>query len=348
MTPDKKSLTEAPKIDVVITWVDGEDPHHREKRQSFLTKKKENKRKDIAGETRFNQVGEIYYCIASIIKYASWVNKIYIVTDEQNPHADEFVKKFFPESTIPIEIIDHKVIFKGYEQYLPTFNSITITSMLWRIPGLNEHFILFNDDIILQKEAKIADFYKNGKSVLYGYWHRSWTTKISLVLQTIGRKIVCKKPLLSFKRVMLNAANIINAPRIIRLRHSPHTFRKSVFQEFFEAHPEWLIHNIKHRFRNKTQYSAAELYYLLAISQDKAVLPLLRGKDAFISPSRYSNEELKKQLAEFANNPEIFCFCVNSLDQATPEAIDITTAWMGDVIGINRKKMVEFLSSLKR
>ena len=115
MTPDKKSLTEAPKIDVVITWVDGEDPHHREKRQSFLTKKKENKRKDIAGETRFNQVGEIYYCIASIIKYASWVNKIYIVTDEQNPHADEFVKKFFPESTIPIEIIDHKVIFSDFD-----------------------------------------------------------------------------------------------------------------------------------------------------------------------------------------------------------------------------------------
>ena len=335
------------KIDVVITWVDGEDPRHRAKRENFLTKKKEHKRKDIAGETRFNQVGEIYYCIASIIKYASWVNKIYIVTDEQNPYADEFVKRFFPDSTIPVEVVDHKVIFKGYEQYLPTFNSLTITSMLWRIPGLSEHFILFNDDIILQKEAKVEDFYIDGKSVLYGYWHRSWTTKISLALQTVGRRIVGKKPLLSFKRMMLNAANILQAPRIIRLRHSPHTFRKSVFQEFFEAHPEWLIHNIQYRFRNKTQYSSAELYYLLAISQDKAVLPLLRGKDAFISPSRYSNEETKKRLDEFASTPDIFCFCVNSLDQANPESIDIVTEWMGEVIGIDRVKMVEFLKEIK-
>ena len=344
MNSNKSNINKDTKIDVVITWVDGKDPHHQAKRENFLAKKKGYKRKDIAGATRYNQVGEIYYCIASIIKYASWVNKIYIVTDEQNPHADEFAKTFFPNSTIPIEIVDHKVIFRGYEQYLPTFNSLTITSMLWRIPELSEHFILFNDDVILQKEAKIENFYIDGKSVLYGFWIYSWVAKVSIVLQTIGRTLVGRKALLSFKRMMLNAAKILKEPRIIRILHTPHSFRRSVFQEFFEAHPEHLIHNIQYRFRNMAQYSSAELYYLLALSQDKAVLPLQKGKDACILPSIYSIDELKKRLDRFASNPDIFCFCANSLDQATPEAIDVVTKWMSDIIGIDHKKMKDFLN----
>lgn len=334
------------KIDVVITWVDGEDPRHRAKRENFLAQKQGYKRKDIAGATRYNQVGEIYYCIASILKYASWVNKIYIVTDEQNPYADEFAKTFFPDSTIPIEIVDHKVIFRGYEQYLPTFNSLTITSMLWRIPELSEHFILFNDDVILQKEAKVEDFYIDGKSVIYGYWINAWVAKMSIRLQTAARKLVGRKALLSFKRMMLNAAKQIGAPRIIRLLHTPHTFRKSVFQEYFETHPEVLIHNIQHRFRNMEQYSSAELHYLLAISQDKAILPLQKGKDACILPTKYKYEELKNLLNKFANNPDIICFCVNSLDQATPEIKDLVINWMGDVIGIERNKMQDFLKKI--
>ena len=40
------------KIDVVITWVDGENTRQRAKRENLLTNTKEHKRKDIAQETR--------------------------------------------------------------------------------------------------------------------------------------------------------------------------------------------------------------------------------------------------------------------------------------------------------
>ncbi len=334
------------KIDVVITWVDGEDPKHQAKRESFLTKKKENRYKDVAGATRYNQVGEIYYCVASILRFASWVNKIYIVTDAQDPHVDDFINKFFPDNKIPIELIDHKEIFKGYEEYLPTFNSLAITSMLWRIPGLSEQFLLFNDDVILKKEVKVEDFYVNEKSVLYGYWYNTLRTKYEIALQTIGRRLVGKKSLISFKKMMYNAAKITNSSRFIRLRHSPHTLRKSVFEKFYKENPNCLIDNIRYRFRNMKQYSSAELYYLLALKEDKVVLPLIKGRDIMVSPEKIHIEELKQTLDKVAENDDIIFFCVNSLDQSSSESIEVMTSWLGEILEINRDKMVEFLNSL--
>ncbi len=116
-------------IDAVITWVDGGDPLHKAKRLSYITNKQENKHIDVAGETRYRQVGEIYYCVASILRYAPWIRKIYIVTDNQNPHVDEFVSRNFPDNKTPIEIVDHKVIFRGYEQYLPTFRDFMMRAL---------------------------------------------------------------------------------------------------------------------------------------------------------------------------------------------------------------------------
>ena len=191
------------KIDAVITWVDGNDPVHQAKRAQFLTNKRENARKDVAGETRFNQVGEIYCCIASILRFAPWINKIYIVTDNQDPHVEDYIKIHFPDNKIPVEVVDHKVVFEGYEKHLPTFNSLAITSVLWRIPGINERFILFNDDVMLQRPVTPEDFYRDNKIVLYGRrWISVNETRITLVLQTLMRRLVGKRALLSFKKFM--------------------------------------------------------------------------------------------------------------------------------------------------
>lgn len=322
-------------IDAVITWVDGEDPIHQAKRAQFLTKKKENKFKDVAGATRYNQVGEIFYCIASILRFAPWINKIYIVTDAQDPKVDDFIKKHFPNNNTPIEIVDHKVIFKGYEEHLPTFNSLSITSMLWRIPGLSEHFILFNDDVILQKEAKIEDFFVNGKSVLYGEsWIPTLAAEATIAFQTFIRKLSGRKALLSFKKFMLNAAYLAKQKKFIRLRHTPHPFQKSIFQNYYEAKPEHLVNNIKHRFRNKEQYSSAELHHLLATKQGKVISPLRKNKDVIISPFKYDLEGIKKELQQIKENPNYLYFCANSLDQASPEVIKEVISWMNEVIGL--------------
>lgn len=323
------------RIDAVITWVDGEDPKHRAKRARFLTQKRENQFKDVAGETRYNQVGEIYYCIASIVRFAPWINKIYIVTDEQDPKVEGFIQKHFPESRIPIEIIDHKVIFEGYEECLPTFNSLSITSMLWRIPSLSEKYILFNDDIMLHKPTAVEDYFVDDKVVLYGKrWIPTFLAETTIALQTAFRKMCGKKALLSFKKFMLNAAYVVNQSKILRLRHTPHPFLKSVFKEFYEANPQALANNIKHRFRNEAQYSSAELHHLLATEQGRVVLPLRRNSDVIITPHQYSLDALKRRLRDIRENPDCLYFCVNSLDQSSPEMIAEVTKWMNDALGL--------------
>ncbi len=141
-------------IDAVITWVDGADPAHRAKMAEYLPKSGATRGAD---PTRFASVDEIIYCVLSIMKYAPYFNKIYIVTDAQTPPVFEAVMREFPDQLKKIIIIDHTRIFYSFEKYLPIFNSISIETALHRIPGLNEHFVYFNDDVFLIRPTLFED-----------------------------------------------------------------------------------------------------------------------------------------------------------------------------------------------
>jgi len=162
--PDGKTL------DVVIAWVDGDDPRLKQKREAYKSGK------SVASEavtaTRFASDDEIYYNIASIIKYVPFCRHIYVVTDQQRPALiDEFAKKNIC-SADKIRIIDHKDIFSGYEQYLPTFNTRSIETMIWNIEGLSDHFIYMNDDFFFNQPVTINDFLDNEKLIIHGHWRK--------------------------------------------------------------------------------------------------------------------------------------------------------------------------------
>ena len=154
---------------MVIAWVDGADPEHRKKRLSFL-KKKSNVVPAGAAETRFHSLNEVEYCVLSILKFAPFVRNIFIVTDNQDPKVNAAVQKYFPTRQDHIRIVDHKEIFEGYEQFLPTFNSICISNMLWRIKGLSDHFVYFNDDVFLTREISPEVWFKKARPVLRVNW----------------------------------------------------------------------------------------------------------------------------------------------------------------------------------
>ena len=62
-------------------------------------------------------------------------------------------------SGLCVEVVDHTIIFASFEDCLPTFNSKSIEAMLWRIPGLAEYFLYFNDDCFLVKYSSPKDFF---------------------------------------------------------------------------------------------------------------------------------------------------------------------------------------------
>lgn len=317
------------KIDAVITWVDGDDPRHRAKRQQFGTQKMLNT-DDIAGNTRYKSVGEIFYCVASINRFAPWINKIYIVTDEQNPHVEPFLEKHFPEGYIPVEIVDHKTIFRDYEQYLPTFNSICIESMTWRIPGLSEHFIEFNDDLILAAPVSPEDFFtEEGNLVCYGKKYNSLVVKIHGLLKyhSDGRKRV------TFKETMNNAASLLGRHLyMIKIYHTPKALLKSYYEKYFSEHPEHLIANISHRFRSPKQFNAQELQYLELYRKERC--ELRSAYELLYLKPKKSVEYIEEKLRSFSEKKNCKFGCFNSLDQTSEEGKKLVIDWIESRIGL--------------
>ena len=141
-------------VDAVITWVDGSDKDLIKKKAKYLNSEKESKIQNV--KTRYNQVGEIEFVIKSIIKFAPFINNIFIVTDAQSPKIIDDSNSWRKEYREKLKVVDHKEIFRDFIEFLPTFNSTTIETMLHYIPDLSEHFIYFNDDMFLIKPTKIS------------------------------------------------------------------------------------------------------------------------------------------------------------------------------------------------
>ena len=126
-------------VDAVITWVDGSDKDLIKKKAEYSNSEKESKIQNV--KTRYNQVGEIEFVIKSIIKFAPFIKNIFIVTDNQSPKIIDESNSWRKEYRDKLKVIDHKVIFRDFTGFLPTFNSTTIETMLHYIPNLSEHFI---------------------------------------------------------------------------------------------------------------------------------------------------------------------------------------------------------------
>ena len=310
-------------IDVVIAWVDGEDPVHKAKKQQYLTGKNEANHDDIAGAMRYRSTGEIYYCVASILRFAPWVRKIFIVTDNQNPHVDEFIERNFPGNRIPVEIVDHKTLFRGYEEYLPTFNSLSIETMIWRIPGLSDKFLYFNDDFFLASPVSESDWFVGDKTYIYAEPFPALWARIIRWCKHFGRQ----HKEFGYKDSMLNAAEIFKSNKFFLFPHAPAPMRRSWYERFFAEHPHWLHHNIRHRFRESSQYSVPTLYYLSAHATGEVECRPSKGTFCFFKPSVKKEGYMRRKIAEANKNRNLKFGCINSLGETTIEEQQLFKEW---------------------
>lgn len=138
-------------VDVVFTWVDDADSRWRE--SFYFHKKLLNPNYTSSSAERYSNSNEIFYSVKAVIKLIPWVNKIYIVSDNQI-HNDL--------------VGEDKVVFVKHEEiipkkYLPTFNSHVIEAHLYKIDNLSENFIYFNDDVFVAQALEKEHFFsKNG------------------------------------------------------------------------------------------------------------------------------------------------------------------------------------------
>ena len=306
-------MTQQENIDIVITWVDGDDPAHKSKKIKHLTGKNETSHNDIAGAARYSSTGEIYYCVASILRYAPWV-----------PHVDEFVARNFPENKVPIEIVDHTVIFRGYEQYLPTFNSLSIGQMLWRIPGLSENFLYFNDDIFLVSENKQSDWFHDKQTVLYA---RKFNVKWAAFLRW-AKHLLQHHKTFGHKDPMLNAANMMKSDFFFLHPHGPVPMSRLWYEKFYTEHPEWLHANIKHRFREPSQFSSLVCYYLDAYRRGVLDVRSSKGLCSFLKPDVSKKGYMARKIAEMQSSDKMLFACINSLGETTADEQALFKQWI--------------------
>ncbi|ASB51097.1 stealth family protein [Alkalitalea saponilacus] len=313
-------------IDAVITWVDGQDPKHSEKLNRYLTSI--GRRPPSAHSTRFNEAGEFIYCIASILRFAPWIRKIFIVTDEQTPDFMSLIEK--SSFANRVLIIDHKVIFKGYESNLPTFNSLSIESLLWRIPDLSERYIYLNDDYLFIRPVKAESFFIDNKIVVRGKWETQQSERWYNSLYHLVKK---EKNRVKNRIAQALSAKITGySKKYFRVPHNPHPQFKSLQSDFFSNNEDLLTSNIKYPLRSEEQYVPTALTNHLAFKNKRAIIDN-RYKTIRLKLNKLTYRHLKIKLF-FADRDKNTAFtCLQSLDMANDKVKQETLHWLERRIG---------------
>lgn len=243
MPEDKINL---PVIDAVILWVDGDDPKHRKKILCHTEDDQFDQSREF--RDRFAQINEIKFTVNSLLKFAPYLRKIHLITDNQIPDfltvdSDKGIYK-------KVSVVDHKVIFDGYQQYLPTFNCRSIDTCMHRTPDLAENFIYLNDDFFLTNPTQPEDFFRNSLPVFRGKWLK------------FDRDIFIKrfkKTRKGHKLAQQRAAELIGFNKYFRFFHTPHPLRKSTIENFFKVHQGYFLENIRYKFRDENQFALQAL-----------------------------------------------------------------------------------------
>ncbi|NIG18555.1 capsule biosynthesis protein CapC [Pantoea sp. Al-1710] len=230
-------------IDIVFTWVDDAD-----KKWQIKNKKnrdladKENTSNYAFDSSRFSNHDELRHSIKSIEYHLPWVNKIYIVTDEQIPS--------WLSNNEKIKIIDHKEIIN--EEYLPTFNSHVIEAHLHKIPDLSEHFIYFNDDVFVARPLTASHFFKsNGIASLF-LSQKSLSamklrgTSTSTLSASTRSAIILKK----------DFGMSIDTPLV----HTYVPLRKSYFEKAWDLYSDEIKEFLPNKFRSNNDLNLATFF----------------------------------------------------------------------------------------
>lgn len=248
------------KIDFVLLWVDGADPAWLEEKNRWSPVKQDYG----TGDNRFRDWDNLQYWFRGVEKFAPWVNQIYFITWG---HLPKWLNTEHPK----LRVICHQDYIP--QQYLPTFNSDTIETNLFRIKELSEHFVLFNDDMFLIDSTSPDDFFVNGMprdsfvENLLAPVRGSGITHTKLVITEIinshfKKRSVHKKfrrKIYSLKNGIQNLITLYFTPFSyftgFRNPHLSQAHLKSTFDEVWKQEEEALDTSCRNRFRGTNDVS---------------------------------------------------------------------------------------------
>ncbi|OUE09416.1 Capsular polysaccharide phosphotransferase SacB [Clavibacter michiganensis] len=240
-------------IDMVFSWVDGNDPEFQKRRAERM--------KDVVvgegddSEARFRQIDELKYALRSVYLFAPWVRRIFIVTD----------------SPKPAWLADHPAVtFVRSEEFftdpdaLPTHNSQAVESQLQHIPGLSEHFLYSNDDMFFGRPVQPGMFFSPGGITKF----IEASTRIGLGDNDSDRSGFENSARVNRRLLMDRFGRLITR----HLEHAATPLRKSVLLELEQEFAEDFHRTQLSRFRSSTDISVTNsLYHYYAQMTARAV-----------------------------------------------------------------------------
>ena len=136
-------------MDIVITYVNGNDPVWKKDYEKFTNVP--------VMEKRFRDWGTLKYLLRGIQKHMPFIENVFLVVS----HPSQVPSWVDPDQ---LKVVLHSDFIPA--RLLPTFNCNPIEMHLHLIEGLSEEFIYFNDDLFPVADSRPEDFYRDGKAVL--------------------------------------------------------------------------------------------------------------------------------------------------------------------------------------
>lgn len=253
------------KIDIVVLWVDGNDPEWRKQKDFYVQQCRASKEKAYeASDQRFRDWDQLRYWFRGIEKNAPWVNKIHFVTWG---HLPKWLNTAHPK----LHIVKHEDIIPS--EYLPVFSSHAIEIFINKIEGLSEQFIYFNDDMFLISPTEETHFFQNGlpcceatlhTDIPYGMITHFYICVWLRNIHVINRNFVCSdvvrqhwkkfvNPVYGYQK---NKNTLLFFPwrrryfPLLLPCHSANPYLKSVFDDVWVKEEAELLNTCSHKFRS--------------------------------------------------------------------------------------------------
>ena len=327
-----------PKIDFVITWVDGTDPKWlAEKIRTLQETDFSETQKTDSSDLRFrNDFDFLKFWFRGVEKFAPWVNQIFFVT---YGHLPSWLNLNHPK----LKIIRHEDFIP--QEFLPTFNSHTIENHLHLIPGLSEHFVYFNDDFYLLKATKATDFFAkvSSKKSTKNQNHSKISAEIYLPRAFFAENILINNPsrdifpyiqmnnmalinqkyhksdfyrqhfskAYHLKYGMFNFRNLLLSPwKEFSLIYDPHcatSYLKSTFQKTWKSSGDILAETSAHRFRSSQDISHLIFFYTQLLEGN-----FVPRSPRFSHHTMLSSDERNNQkIVQYIKQQKYHILCIN-------------------------------------
>lgn len=247
-------------IDIVVPWVDGSDPEWQKEKAKYQS----NIIDDSNSPNRFRDWGLMPYWFRAIEKFTPWVRTIHFITWG---HLPPFLNTEHPK----LHIVRHEDYIPA--EWLPTFNSRVLELNMYRISGLAEHFVYFNDDTFLLRPLANDYYFKNGLPRAQatenplGFvgktesWIHAAANDVGIINKHFNKKTQERRYLRKYLnhqyrwydniRTFMMSVLFPNYYTGFKNFHCPIAYRKSTFELLWEKEPELLAQTSSHRFRNR-------------------------------------------------------------------------------------------------